>query len=29
VRETGKLVMRGTGKALLASEDIRKAYLGE
>jgi branched-chain amino acid transport system ATP-binding protein len=29
VLETGELVMEGTGKALLASEDIRKAYLGE
>ncbi len=26
--ETGEPVMQGTGKALLASEDIRKAYLG-
>ncbi|MEW5742378.1 MAG: ABC transporter ATP-binding protein [Myxococcota bacterium] len=29
VLETGELVMEGTGKALLASEEIRKAYLGE
>lgn len=29
VIETGEIVMEGTGKALLASEDIRKAYLGE
>jgi len=29
VIETGELVMEGAGKALLASEDIRKAYLGE
>ncbi len=29
VIETGELVMEGTGKDLLASEDIRKAYLGE
>jgi branched-chain amino acid transport system ATP-binding protein len=29
VLETGELVMQGTGQALLASEDIRKAYLGE
>lgn len=29
VLETGELVMEGTGKALLASEDIRRAYLGE
>ena len=29
VLETGELVMEGTGQALLASEDIRKAYLGE
>jgi branched-chain amino acid transport system ATP-binding protein len=29
VLETGELVMEGAGKALLASEDIRKAYLGE
>jgi len=29
VLETGELVMQGTGKALLASEDVRKAYLGE
>ena len=29
VLETGELVMQGTGKALLASEEIRKAYLGE
>jgi branched-chain amino acid transport system ATP-binding protein len=29
VLETGELSMEGTGQALLASEDIRKAYLGE
>ncbi len=29
VLETGDIVMQGTGKALLASEEIRKAYLGE
>lgn len=29
VLETGTLVMQGTGAELLASEDIRKAYLGE
>ena len=29
VLETGELVMEGTGQELLASEDIRKAYLGE
>ncbi|MBM4778188.1 MAG: ABC transporter ATP-binding protein [Archangiaceae bacterium] len=29
VLETGTLVMQGTGQELLASEDIRKAYLGE
>lgn len=29
VLETGEIVMEGTGQALLASEEIRKAYLGE
>ncbi len=29
VLETGQVVMTGTGKELLASEEIRKAYLGE
>lgn len=29
VLETGSLVMQGSGKELLASEEIRKAYLGE
>jgi len=29
VLETGAIVMEGVGKDLLASEDIRKAYLGE
>ena len=29
VLETGEIAMQGTGKELLASEDIRKAYLGE
>ena len=28
VLETGEVVMSGTGKALLASPEIRKAYLG-
>ena len=28
VIETGKIVMSGTGEELLASEDIKKAYLG-
>ena len=28
VLETGKVVLTGTGKELLASEDVRKAYLG-
>jgi branched-chain amino acid transport system ATP-binding protein len=28
VLETGSIVMTGTGKELLASEDVRKAYLG-
>lgn len=28
VLETGKVVLSGTGKELLASEDVRKAYLG-
>jgi branched-chain amino acid transport system ATP-binding protein len=28
VLETGKLVLEGTGKELLASEEVRKAYLG-
>ncbi len=27
--ETGEIVMQGTGKELLASPEIRKAYLGE
>jgi branched-chain amino acid transport system ATP-binding protein len=29
VLETGEIVMSGTGDKLLASEDVRKAYLGE
>jgi branched-chain amino acid transport system ATP-binding protein len=29
VLETGEIVMRGTGKELLASPEVRKAYLGE
>ncbi len=29
VLETGAIVMRGTGKELLASPEVRKAYLGE
>ncbi|MBX7099681.1 MAG: ABC transporter ATP-binding protein [Myxococcaceae bacterium] len=29
VLETGAIVMEGTGQALLASDDVRKAYLGE
>lgn len=29
VLETGEVVMEGTGQSLLASQDIRKAYLGE
>jgi branched-chain amino acid transport system ATP-binding protein len=29
VLETGSVVMRGTGKELLASPEVRKAYLGE
>jgi branched-chain amino acid transport system ATP-binding protein len=29
VLETGQMAMTGTGQALLASEEIRKAYLGE
>ena len=28
VLETGKIVLEGTGKELLASEAVRKAYLG-
>ena len=28
VLETGKVVLTGTGKELLASEEVRKAYLG-
>ena len=28
VRETGKVVLTGRGKVLLASEEVRKAYLG-
>ncbi len=29
VLEVGKIVLEGTGKDLLASDDVRKAYLGE
>jgi branched-chain amino acid transport system ATP-binding protein len=29
VLETGTVVMQGTGKELLASPEVRKAYLGE
>ncbi len=29
VLEVGKIVLAGTGKELMASEDVRKAYLGE
>ena len=29
VLETGEIVMQGTGKELLASPEVRKAYLGE
>jgi branched-chain amino acid transport system ATP-binding protein len=29
VLETGQIVMKGTGKELLASPEVRKAYLGE
>ncbi|WP_040883553.1 ABC transporter ATP-binding protein [Janibacter sp. HTCC2649] len=29
VLEVGKIVLQGTGKELLASDDVRKAYLGE
>jgi branched-chain amino acid transport system ATP-binding protein len=29
VLETGEVVMQGEGKALLATPEIRKAYLGE
>ena len=28
VLEQGKVVLTGTGKELLASEEVRKAYLG-
>ena len=29
VLEVGKIVLQGSGKELLASDDVRKAYLGE
>jgi branched-chain amino acid transport system ATP-binding protein len=29
VLETGNIVMTGTGRELLASPEVRKAYLGE
>ena len=29
VLETGSIVMQGTGRELLASPEVRKAYLGE
>ena len=28
VLETGKVILSGTGKELLASDEVRKAYLG-
>ena len=28
VLETGKVVLSGTGEELLASDEVRKAYLG-
>jgi branched-chain amino acid transport system ATP-binding protein len=28
VLETGKIVLEGTGEELLASDEVRKAYLG-
>ena len=28
VLETGKIVLSGTGKELLASDEVQKAYLG-
>ncbi|MFC2551345.1 MAG: ABC transporter ATP-binding protein, partial [Streptococcus sanguinis] len=28
VLETGKIVLSGTGQELLASDEVRKAYLG-
>ncbi|HWQ41070.1 MAG TPA: ABC transporter ATP-binding protein [Desulfosporosinus sp.] len=29
VIETGRIILKGTGKELLANEDVKKAYLGE
>lgn len=29
VLETGRIVLSGTGKELLARDEVRKAYLGE
>jgi branched-chain amino acid transport system ATP-binding protein len=29
VLEVGKIVLKGTGKELLTSDEVRKAYLGE
>jgi len=29
VLEVGKIVLSGTGRDLLKSDDVRKAYLGE
>lgn len=29
VLEVGSIVLSGTGRELLASDDVRKAYLGE
>jgi len=29
VLEVGKIVLQGTGRELLSSDDVRKAYLGE
>lgn len=29
VIETGRITLKGTGKELLANEDVKKAYLGE
>ena len=29
VLEVGKIVLKGTGKELLSSDEVRKAYLGE
>ncbi|MEN6399279.1 MAG: ABC transporter ATP-binding protein, partial [Rectinema sp.] len=29
VLETGRIILEGTGKELLANDGVRKAYLGE